>query len=258
MNRIYSKYDAKYLLSILMLSFIVLLFFSGLSAFVLLLKIYSGMNLEFMHHQYDYGNWIPAIIYIAIFSFFTLSFLTPMKKRDWRSASIYLAFIIALFTEMFGFPLTIYILSSLFGMQLSFGHIESHLLATMLATFKITSLTKAWALVMVTSLILIAIGFISIYKGWKKIYYSEELVTDGIYKYVRHPQYLGLLMITVGFLIQWPTLITLAMWPILVFMYYRLAKKEEKEMVEKFGEAYLRYKSRVPMFIPLLSLKGHI
>jgi SAM-dependent methyltransferase len=91
-------------------------------------------------------------------------------------------------------------------------------------------------------------------KGWSSIHSSNgELVTEGIYRYVRHPQYLGIIVITAGLLIQWPTIITVAMWPVLVVMYYRLAKKEEKEAIGVFGERYEEYKRHTPMFLPLMS-----
>ncbi len=53
-----------------------------------------------------------------------------------------------------------------------------------------------------------------------------------------------------GFLFQWPTILTLAMFPVLVWMYLRLAHQEEQEAMAAFGERYARYASRVPGFIP--------
>lgn len=99
--------------------------------------------------------------------------------------------------------------------------------------------------------LLMLVGFIMIYKGWRKVHRAKgELVTDGIYQYVRHPQYLGLMILTIGTLVQWPTIITFAMWPILAVMYYMLAKREEIEFTEKYTE----YKQRVPMLIPLIKI----
>ena len=93
--------------------------------------------------------------------------------------------------------------------------------------------------------------------GWRPIYRSkEDLVIQGVYHYVRHPQYLGFLLVTLGWLIHWPTVPTAVMWPILVVMYYKLARREEKEMEERFGGRYLLYKENVPMFIPRVSTKS--
>ncbi|MFQ6124893.1 MAG: methyltransferase family protein [Candidatus Heimdallarchaeota archaeon] len=203
--------------------------------------------------DYAYGNWFAVVVSIGIFSIFILSFFAPFKKRDWRSAGLYEAFIIALFTEMFGIPLTIYMLSSIFGAQLSFGHIEGHLLATALTCFGF-KMESMWLLVMVLSSLVIMIGFGLMARGWRLIHQTKgKLVTTGVYAYVRHPQYLGLLLITSGFLVQWPTLITLAMWPFLALMYYRLAQQEEHALDSVFESKYREYKQNTPGFFPHLT-----
>ncbi len=169
----------------------------------------------------------------------------------------YEAFIIALFSEMYGFPLTIYVLSSLFGLNLSLGHAQGHLLGVLISNAGLMSMEASWALVMVTSSAVIFLGLFLMSKGWSSIHSGNgELVTEGIYRYVRHPQYLGLIVLTIGLLIQWPTIITLAMWPVLVLMYYRLAKREEREAREAYGERYVEYELRTPMFLPSLGRKA--
>ena len=99
---------------------------------------------------------------------------------------------------------------------------------------------------------IIFLGFYLLYAGWSLIYKSEgkHLVTAGIYSHIRHPQYAGLFLITHGFLIQWPTLITLILWPFLIFAYYRLAKREEADVAKQFPEEFAAYKAAVPAFFP--------
>jgi protein-S-isoprenylcysteine O-methyltransferase Ste14 len=212
--------------------------------------LFQGVSIG---EDYAYGHWGSMIVAILIFSYFVVSFSHPMKRREWRNLGMYEAFLVALFAEMYGFPLTIYLLTSVFGVSLSFGHTEGHLLAVFLSKIGLMELNRAWALVMALSTFLLLIGFILVRKGWRGIYHSTgELVTDGIYAKIRHPQYLGFLVITIAFLIQWPTILTIAIWPVLLVMYYRLAKREERTLFEIFGDVYSDYQSRVPMFIPSL------
>ncbi len=202
-----------------------------------------------------YGNWAAVIASILFFTLFAAGFAYAPKKRDWRTLGIYEAFIVALFTEMFGFPLTIFLLSSILGISIQPTGENGHLIAVALNRLGILDLDKGVFAVMAVSSIMILTGLALIVLGWKKIHKATGLVKNGIYRYSRHPQYLGILLITSAFIIMWPTVLTVIMWPILVTMYLRLAKKEEKEMEEKFGEEYLEYKEEAPMLLKIFSVK---
>jgi len=203
-----------------------------------------------------YGLWSLVIINSAIFIFFAFTFFKPQTKRDWRSFSAFSAFLVALFTEMYGFPLTIYLLSGWLQTHYPnvnwFSHDAGHLLEMMFG-WKANPHFGPFHLL---SFVFIGGGFILISAGWKVLYEAQRLhtlATTAIYAYVRHPQYIGFVLVMFGFLLQWPTLLTLAMFPVLVFMYVRLARIEEREALAEFGPDYERYMHDVPGFIPRLS-----
>lgn len=204
-----------------------------------------------------YGLWPLVFINAAVFIIFAFSFTRPQTKRDWRSFGAFSAFLVALFTEMYGFPLTIYLLSGWLssrypGLAL-FDHDTGHLWNTLLG-LKGNPHFSGMHLI---SELLIAGGFILISSAWKVLYEAQrahQIATTGPYAYLRHPQYVGFILIIVGFLIQWPTVLTLIMFPILVTMYVWLARREEREATSVFGEAYTRYAANTPAFFPRLGL----
>jgi protein-S-isoprenylcysteine O-methyltransferase Ste14 len=201
-----------------------------------------------------YGNWIYVAVATTIFGLFAIGLLRPRRKKDWKGAGILQAFFISLFAEMFGFPLTIILLTSLFGGSYKkFGLFESHLWAYLISRMGLMSLKSAVNLVMGFSILFIGIAFVLIAWGWFQIYRAKgRLVTSVLYSIIRHPQYLGLILIILGFNIQWPTLPTLVMAPILILMYLRLARIEERELGQEFGAPYKAYCEKVPAFIPRL------
>jgi len=202
---------------------------------------------------YAYGMWPVVVFNIILFLFFTLSFIKPKKKFEWGSMGAFIGFLVALFTEMYGFPLTIYFLSTWLGKSYPvldpFSHSSGHLVLVFLG---LAHSAAAMGILHLISNGIIFFGLYLMYKGWMLIYGAkgDKLVTEGVYSSVRHPQYAGLFLVTIGFLIQWPTLTTLIMWPVLMFAYYRLAMREEKDLEKQFGKEFLEYKKRVPAFIP--------
>ena len=202
-----------------------------------------------------YGLWGLVIINSAVFVIFAFSFTKPKTSRDWRSFGAFSAFIVALFTEMYGFPLTIYLLSGWLTRTYPgvdpFSHDAGHLWWTLLGLHG----DPHWNVLHILSIVAIFGGFILLSAAWKVLYNAQSrrtLAMTGVYEYVRHPQYVGFIVIMLGFLLQWPTLPTLLMFPVLVVMYIRLARAEEREALREFGEQYRAYMRRVPAFVPRL------
>jgi protein-S-isoprenylcysteine O-methyltransferase Ste14 len=206
-----------------------------------------------MNHESAYGLWSLVLINSAVFIIFAFSFAKPRSKRDWRSFGAFSAFIVALFVEMYGFPLTIYLIS---GWLLTrypnldlFSHDAGHLWNTLLGW----DINPHFDPLHILSNIVIFGGFILLGAAWKVLYQAQQtrtLATTGPYAHVRHPQYVGFILIMFGFLLQWPTLLTVIMFPILVVMYMNLARREEREVEAEFGDAYRRYRVRTPGWIP--------
>ncbi len=198
-----------------------------------------------------YGNWAAVIFAVLFFSLFVLGFLRSPRRREWRHLSLAEAYLVALFTEMFGVPLTIYLLGSVLGVELGLSGLEGHLWAALLARTGLVSLEDTVAGVMALTAALIILGLALMTCGWWQVWRSRgELVTTGLYRLVRHPQYTGFLLVVVAFLVQWPTIITLVMFPILAVQYYRLAKREEADLAEHFGGRWALYQVRTSMLIP--------
>jgi len=192
--------------------------------------VIEGTSLEF-------NRWLVVVLNIVLVGLFLG--LVPLRvKGSWKAHGAYMGFMVSLFAEMYGFPLTVYLLSS--------------------ATYPVSPLFSGyvWRVGQLVGSPLVIIGIVLIYKGWKEIVFMRgtALVTQGIYSVVRHPQYLGFLLVTLGQFIVWPTIPTAILWPVLVLLYYRQAKREEAMLAETFGQQFHAWASKTPMFLPKIRL----
>ena len=193
------------------------------------------------------GAWGLALIIIVIASWLLYRYLAPKTWKEWASAGVIQAFIIALYAEMYGFPLTIYLLVRFFGLDQT--DLNASLWSTLLGMGE-----TGMMIAMILGYVFLFAGFGIFMEGWRELHRArkeERLVTDGLYGLVRHPQYTGLFVALFGEgIVHWPTIFSVALFPVIVLAYYLLARSEERKVEEEFGDAYREYRKRVPMFIP--------
>lgn len=229
----------KMIIRILIISIIVLIALYSLKFFnIVFNKLGIGSPIK-IDHKWWKGAPYSLFIYAVALLFFLLTFLFR-GTANLNKKSILLAFFVSLLVEMYGFSFSLYFL------YIILGHNEAlrpYLFSPSPSTFlshiiRFPVLIISWVS-----------GLFLVIKGWQKIWGLQgELVTDGIYARLRHPQYLGLIIILFGSLFFFPTPLLLGLFIISAFMYYNLAREEENKMESRFGELYCNYKNRVSMW----------
>ncbi|MEC9341029.1 MAG: isoprenylcysteine carboxylmethyltransferase family protein [Pseudomonadota bacterium] len=195
------------------------------------------------------GAWGLALVMVVIVSWVLYRYVAPKRWREWAGAGLIQAFIIALYAEMYGFPLTIYLLTGFLGLDIPWLHLRGHLWATLFGWGDAGAMIE-----MLVGYSLVFFGLSLLIEGWREVYRANTagtLATDGLYAVVRHPQYTGIFLAIFGQLVHWPTIPTLVLFPVIVFAYYRLARREERDMENRFPRAYAAYRQQVPAaFLP--------
>jgi protein-S-isoprenylcysteine O-methyltransferase Ste14 len=207
------------------------------------------------HAPAAYGLWTLVLLNSAVFIAFAFSFFKPQTRRDWRSFGAFSGFIVALFVEMYGFPLTIYLLSGWLARRYPHIDVLSHDFGHLWYSLLGFKGDPHFNPIHILSNVLIFGGFILLSSAWRVLFAAQkakQLATTGAYAHVRHPQYVAFILIMLGFLLQWPTLVTAAMFPVLVAMYVRLAHREEREVRAEFGPVWDAYAAQTPGFFPRL------
>lgn len=195
-----------------------------------------------------YGHWDLVAVVVGVVSWVLYRYVAPQSWREWAGAGLVQAFIIALYAEMYGFPLTIYLLTGFLGLDIPRTPYSGHLWATLLGYGPTGANIE-----MMLGGIFIVIGVVLLVRGWAAVYRASReghIAQEGPYGLVRHPQYTGIMLAVFGQVVHWPTLITVALFPLIVLVYVLLARKEEQDMARRFGAAYEAYRKRVPMFLP--------
>lgn len=216
----------------------------GATAIVIFIVIY-GIELLPHHGRPVTVAWIEETIgqagLIALNIALGVGFLALLPyrketKRIWQTRGVFLAFIIALMTEMFGWPLLLFLISPLVDVPViapdyfqRFGHAPA-------------SIGTALSI----------IGLLLVAGGWRQIHRAGGLVTTGLYRFMRHPQYTGVLLFTLGWILHWPSMLTIVLWPILAGAYIWLSSKEEARAIEEYGEAYRAYAAHTKRFLPFI------
>ena len=217
--------------------------------------------IEFLQKQLfdiDYFNWWLVAAYVLLVSIFLYGILQPRRKAEWKSAGVAQAWIIALYAEMYGTPLTAYFMMNLLGRTTEDAekHFNGHMWPIVFGIGENNLVVAQFITVLIGQFLVVAGALLAII-GWRKLYKAVskgEMATSGVYRYIRHPQYTGFYLFLFGSVINWPTIATLFTLPILCFVYFRLANFEELESIQRFGDRYREYAKCTGKFLPRFKL----
>lgn len=201
-----------------------------------------------------YFNWALVGVYIVLLAVFLFGLLRPRRKSEWKSAGVAQAWVIALYAEMYGVPLTAYLAMHFLGRSTADAesHFNGHLWPVLMG-FNGDQLITAQFWFTVVGQAFVLVGALLAIFGWRQIHSAvkaNRMATGGLYRWIRHPQYTGFFLFLIGSMINWPTLATIVTLPILCWVYWRLAITEEQDSLVTFGDKYRDYMNRTGRFLP--------
>ena len=204
-----------------------------------------------------YFNWWLVGAYILLLAVFLFGILRPRRKTEWKSAGVAQAWVVALYAEMYGVPLTAYLAMNILGRSNleAEHHYNGHLWPLFFNLGEQTTIQAQFVCTVVGQATILIGALLAVF-GWRQLHRAAKegkLANSGLYKYIRHPQYTGFFLFLIGSMINWPTLITFVTLPILIVVYLRLAKAEEQDAIAEFGDLYRNYMAQTGRFFPKLA-----
>lgn len=210
---------------------------------------------QFYDHFYTYltgtvitgiitREWHLVLFFIILFAVFAVP-LSYRKRAKWVDYSLITAFFVSLFIEMYGIPLTI-----LFASKYLF--VPGATLPENMVEFDFIGVGLGMDHAMVYGSIFMILGMGLIISGWWSLYKQAKqdgFACAGLYTYSRHPQYLGFILLILGWFMGWPTILTVIFSPILIIKYWRAARAEEKDMLARYGKGYSEYADKTSFLI---------
>jgi len=195
-----------------------------------------------------FHNWFGLVLFAVVYGVF-IAFIPFYRKSQRKPSGAYLAFVLAFVLEMFGMPMSMYVLAWIFGHRLPDGILRGHTLNAYIGDWGM----YIGAVISLSGVAPVVVGWHAIHAHhWSKEAGQGGLVTSGICRFIRNPQFAGFLLITLSMMFEWTTVTLLIMWPVLVWIYFRLARREERDMEAEFGEWFLDYRERTGMFLSRL------
>lgn len=204
--------------------------------------------------EFAYGHWGTAIFNSIIWLALALQLLWPLRKSlEWLGFVLFSAFIIEGYLELYVAPYSLNLIANHWGHYQAvdlLGHRSGDLWRVI---FHLNDRDEDMD-------VFHLLGGVGLFGGMALMAYAwwvarqarerEYFADTGPYAVIRHPQYMALIIVMVGGLIQAPTFPTLTLFPVITGLYLYMARQEDRELASQFGYSYRKYMYKTPAFIP--------